>query len=208
MEKYTWLEELIESCQSSEELFETICEYIDENFILIDDNEEKVSKSEYDSVISKYEKEISELKESFENEKAQALGATGSHFVNANGLQDENHYTTAYDLYLIFQAAMKYDDFMEILQTPEYEASYQAADGTAVSAVWKSTNQFTAGNTAVPEGVSAVGGKTGTTTAARSCLVQLFTDAQGQRYVAIILGCKERAILYEEMLSFLSNLNN
>lgn len=73
MEKYTWLEELIESCQSSEELFETICEYIDENFILIDDDEEKVSKSEYDSVISKYEKEISELKESFENEKAQAL---------------------------------------------------------------------------------------------------------------------------------------
>lgn len=142
------------------------------------------------------------------NEKAQALGATGSHFVNANGLQNENHYTTAYDLYLIFQAAMEYDDFMEILQTPEYEASYQAADGTAVSAVWKSTNQFTAGNTAVPEGVSAVGGKTGTTTAARSCLVQLFTDAQGQRYVAIILGCKERAILYEEMLSFLSNLNN
>lgn len=128
--------------------------------------------------------------------------------MNANGLQNENHYTTAYDLYLIFQAAMEYDDFMEILQTPEYEASYQAADGTAVSAVWKSTNQFTAGNTAVPEGVSAVGGKTGTTTAARSCLVQLFTDAQGQRYVAIILGCKERAILYEEMLSFLSNLNN
>lgn len=71
------------------------------------------------------------------NEKAQALGATGSHFVNANGLQNENHYTTAYDLYLIFQAAMEYDDFMEILQTPEYEASYQAADGTAVSAVWK-----------------------------------------------------------------------
>ena len=142
------------------------------------------------------------------NEKAQALGATGSHFVNANGLQDENHYTTAYDLYLIFQAAMQYDDFMEIMQTPEYEASYQASDGTPVSAVWKSTNQFTVGTSDVPEGVSAVGGKTGTTTAARSCLVQLFTDAQGQRYVAIILGCKERAILYEEMQSFLSNLNN
>ena len=93
-------------------------------------------------------------------------------------------------------------------QSADGTADTQAADGTAVSAVWKSTNQFTAGNTAVPEGVSAVGGKTGTTTAARSCLVQLFTDAQGQRYVAIILGCKERAILYEEMLSFLSNLNN
>ena len=142
------------------------------------------------------------------NEKAQSLGATGSHFVNANGLHDENHYTTAYDLYLIFQAAMQYDDFMEIIQTPEYETSYQAADGTTVSATWKSTNQFTAGATSAPENVSAIGGKTGTTTAARSCLVQLFTDGQGQQYVAIILGCKERAILYEEMLSFLSNLNN
>ena len=44
MDKYKWLEDLIENCQSSEELFETICEYIDENFILIDDEEEKVSK--------------------------------------------------------------------------------------------------------------------------------------------------------------------
>lgn len=30
MDKYKWLEDLIENCQSSEELFETICEYIDE----------------------------------------------------------------------------------------------------------------------------------------------------------------------------------
>ena len=43
MEKYTWLEELIESCQSSEELFETICEYIDENFILTRRRFQKVS---------------------------------------------------------------------------------------------------------------------------------------------------------------------
>lgn len=73
MEKYAWLEELIENCQSGEELFETICEYIEENCILIDEEDEKVSKSEYDSVISKYEKEISDLRESFENEKTQAL---------------------------------------------------------------------------------------------------------------------------------------
>ena len=73
MEKYAWLEELIENCQSSEELFETICEYIEENYILIYEEDEKVSKSEYDSVISKYEKEISDLRESFENEKTQAL---------------------------------------------------------------------------------------------------------------------------------------
>lgn len=54
------------------------------------------------------------------NAEAKEIGATGSHFVNANGLHDENHYTTAYDLYLIFQAAMQYDDFMEIIQQKEY----------------------------------------------------------------------------------------
>ena len=142
------------------------------------------------------------------NAEAKELGATGSHFVNANGLHDENHYTTAYDLYLIFQAAMQYDDFMEIIQQKEYAASYTASDGSPIEATWSSSNQFTSGAVTVPDGVQAVGGKTGTTTAAKSCLVQLFTDEQGQRYVAIILGCKERGILYEEMQSFLSNLNN
>ena len=33
--------------------------------------------------------------------KAKELGATNTHFINANGLHDENHYTTAYDLSLI-----------------------------------------------------------------------------------------------------------
>ena len=36
------------------------------------------------------------------NEEARNLGATGTHFVNPHGLQNEDHYTTAYDLYLIF----------------------------------------------------------------------------------------------------------
>ena len=95
-----------------------------------------------------------------------------------------------------------------MLQEKEYQASYQAADGTTVEAVWSTTNQFTKGDVTVPDGVTGVGGKTGTTTAAMSCLVQLFEDAQGEQYVAIILGCKERGILYQEMQTFLSNLNN
>ena len=37
------------------------------------------------------------------NREAKALGATQSHFVNANGLPDDDHYTTIYDMYLIFQ---------------------------------------------------------------------------------------------------------
>lgn len=142
------------------------------------------------------------------NEEAAKIGATNSHFMNPNGLHDEEHYTTAYDLYLMFQKALQYDFFLEALQTPTYETSYLSADGTSISASWSSTNQFTKGEVAVPDGVTAVGGKTGTTTAAMSCLVQLFEAGDGERYVAIILGCRERAILYQEMQSFLSNLNN
>ena len=41
------------------------------------------------------------------NVRARELGATGTHFMNPSGLTDENHYTTAYDLYLMFNEAMK-----------------------------------------------------------------------------------------------------
>ncbi|MBR5508680.1 MAG: D-alanyl-D-alanine carboxypeptidase [Lachnospiraceae bacterium] len=142
------------------------------------------------------------------NEEAERIGATNTHFVNPHGLHNEEHYTTVYDLYLMFEKALEYDEFKEILKLPSYETSYLSADGKSIKASWSSSNLFTKGNVTVPEGITAVGGKTGTTTAARSCLVQLFEDAEGTEYVAIILSCKERAILYEEMNSFLSNLNN
>ena len=45
------------------------------------------------------------------NQEAAAIGATNSHFMNAHGLQDENHYTTPYDMYLIFNEAIKYSTF-------------------------------------------------------------------------------------------------
>ena len=49
------------------------------------------------------------------NEEAAALGAVNTHFMNPHGLQDEDHYTTVYDMYLIFQEALKYDDFTDII---------------------------------------------------------------------------------------------
>lgn len=141
------------------------------------------------------------------NERAQEIGATNSHFVNPNGLHDEDHYTTVYDLYLIFQEAIQYDTFLEVIQTEIFETTYTAADGTAVEATWSNSDQFTSGGVSLPEGFTALGGKTGTTSVARSCLVQLFEDSAGQRYVAIILGCSERAILYQEMQSFLEAIS-
>ena len=49
------------------------------------------------------------------NQEAAAIGATNSHFMNAHGLQDENHYTTPYDMYLIFNEAIKYSTFTDAI---------------------------------------------------------------------------------------------
>ena len=54
------------------------------------------------------------------NSEAKALGATGSHFVNPHGLHNENHYTTAYDLYLIFNACIQDQRFMDIISMDSY----------------------------------------------------------------------------------------
>ncbi len=53
-------------------------------------------------------------------EKAKELGCKNSNFVNAHGLFNENHYTTAYDMALITQAAMKNKTFRQITSTKKY----------------------------------------------------------------------------------------
>ncbi len=53
------------------------------------------------------------------NEKAQALGCQHTHFANATGLQDPQHYTSAWDLYLIATEALTHDLFMTICDTPD-----------------------------------------------------------------------------------------
>lgn len=54
------------------------------------------------------------------NQRAQELGCTGTHFVNPHGLPDEDHYTTAHDMGLILQQAMKYDEFRKIAEADTY----------------------------------------------------------------------------------------
>ena len=63
------------------------------------------------------------------NEEAASLGATGTHFVNPHGLHNENHYTTAYDLYLIFNECIKDERFVEIISMDSYDGTLTGADG-------------------------------------------------------------------------------
>ncbi len=54
------------------------------------------------------------------NERAKEIGCTGTHFNNACGMPDENHYVTAHDFALIFQEALKNDTFREVISTAYY----------------------------------------------------------------------------------------
>jgi D-alanyl-D-alanine carboxypeptidase (penicillin-binding protein 5/6) len=142
------------------------------------------------------------------NEEARALGATGSHFVNANGLPDDDHYTTVYDMYLIFQAAIKLQAFTDLIQTDSYSTSYKNASGNTVDVTWENTNGYLSGDAETPEGITVVGGKTGTTTAAGYCLVLYSTNSKGEDIVSIVFKADGRLDLYSLMNQILSSFAN
>ncbi|MCD7736486.1 MAG: serine hydrolase [Lachnospiraceae bacterium] len=141
------------------------------------------------------------------NEEAKALGATSTHFANPHGLTDSEHYTSVYDIYLIFNAAMQYDTFLDIINREKFYAEYTDADGEAVAVTWDSTNQYFTGEAAAPDGVIVYGGKTGTTSDAGACLALLAKDLYGNPYLAVILHAEDKEILYSEMNGLLSLIN-
>ncbi|HWQ78588.1 MAG TPA: D-alanyl-D-alanine carboxypeptidase family protein, partial [Anaerovoracaceae bacterium] len=55
------------------------------------------------------------------NKKAAELGAQNTHFVNPNGLHEEGHLTTAYDLAMIAREAMKNEEFRKLVMTYRHE---------------------------------------------------------------------------------------
>lgn len=138
------------------------------------------------------------------NQEAQEIGATNCHFMNPNGLTEEGHYVTAYDLYLIFQEALKYELFNQIIQMTSYSTVYTASDGSEKSLEMETSNLFLRGTYEAPANVTVVGGKTGTTNAAGHCLVLLSRDSSGASYISVILKDESREGLYTDMGDLLS----
>jgi len=142
------------------------------------------------------------------NAEAVAIGATGSNFVNPNGLTDENQYVTAYDMYLIFNEAMKYELFNEIIQMPAYTTTYTRANGETKEITVNTTNRYIKDNaTTAPEKVTVIGGKTGTTAAAGNCLILLARDSTGSPYISVILKSDSTDNLYIQMTDLLDEIN-
>lgn len=142
------------------------------------------------------------------NEEAKRLGATNTNFVNAHGLTDEEHYTTPYDLYLIFNEAIKYETFSEIIQMTSYQTTYYDSKGKAKEVSYATTNRFLKGDFQAPANVNIIGGKTGTTAAARHCLILLSRDVQGSPYISVILKAETNDDVYTQMADLLDEINN
>lgn len=141
------------------------------------------------------------------NEEAMRLGATNTSFANPHGLSDDNHYTTAYDLYLIFNEAIQYDSFNEIIHMTSYQTTYYDRNGKAKELTVNNTNRFLRGDFQAPENITVIGGKTGTTNAAGHCLILLSRDVNGAPYISVILNSSASDVLYPEMVQLLEQIN-
>ena len=141
------------------------------------------------------------------NQLVNKLGLKDSHFVNTTGIHDDDHYTTAYDIYLMFQEALKYDAFQEIIGSSEYYSIF-IRDNDKYGIMWQSTNYYHIGEATPPQDVEVIGGKTGTTDEAGSCLCLLAKDKYGDSHVSIILNAGDKETLYAEMNKLLSKINN
>lgn len=142
------------------------------------------------------------------NEEASKLGATDTHFVNPHGLTADEHYTTAYDMYLISNEAIKYDLFNSIISMTDYSSVIKDRNGSEKTIEVKTSNKFLDGTYYPPENINVVGGKTGTTLAAGSCLALITKDSSGNPYIAVILKASDRGVLYDRMVQMLNEINS
>ena len=141
------------------------------------------------------------------NQKAQELGCVNTHFVNASGMPDENHYTTVYDIYLMLKEALNYPEFTDITQMSSYTVTYKHSDGSDASTTLTATDHYLTGEATTPKDVTILGGKTGTTDKAGNCLALLSQNAYGKPFISIVMGASSKDVLYQEMTSLLQNIN-
>lgn len=141
------------------------------------------------------------------NLRAEKLGCKGTHFVNACGLPDDNHYTTAYDLTLIMGAASENDDFKTLISAPSHVfVSTNRHKSDAWSYVKNSNyllyDPWLASKTAngTDSHLSAViGGKTGTTSQAGKGLTIYTVNENGHDLMISICGIPQDYYFYTTM---------
>lgn len=141
------------------------------------------------------------------NEEAQNLGMTGTNFTNPHGLPDDNHYTTTYDVYLMLNEAIQYSEITDVMKNSIYKLTVTDASGTEKSFNLDATDKYLSGDHVLPDGITIMAGKTGTTDAAGNCLALAVQNKYGIPYIAIIMNAPNKQILYADMDTLLNQTN-
>ena len=145
------------------------------------------SANEACNVIGEY---ISGSPLSFVNEMnsyANELGCTGTNFANTHGMPNDNHYTTAKDMYLIFREALSLPDFVKIVGTSSYTVP---ATNVSNSRRLTNTNELINPKSKLRY-TNCKGGKTGYTEAAGHCLVS-YAENDNMRLIAMVMGAGKK----------------
>ena len=124
------------------------------------------------------------------NTKAEELGCETTHFVNPNGIHNDDHYSSAYDLYLIAREAMKNETFRKIVSTTKYTLpsteKYPENDRTYTNTnkliIYNNSNR--ADNFYYKD---AIGIKTGYTSQAGRCVISA-ASRDGLEFISVVLN--------------------
>lgn len=130
------------------------------------------------------------------NERASQLGCKNSHFVNAHGLHDENHYTCAYDLAIIAKAFFQNELLSKIGNTPYHR--FEPTDTQPDDFIVRNKHRLISGE--IPyEGIK--GGKTGFTSQARQTLVTC-AEQNGMKLICVIMKEESPEQFYDTVKLF------
>jgi len=120
------------------------------------------------------------------NQRAQELGCIGTHFTNAHGYHDENHYSTAYDLALITREALRHESVRTIASTSSYTMNISGRGQVPIS---NSNVMLLDGSSYYyPE---CIGMKTGTHSRAGNCFVGV-AEKDGVTLITVTMKCLEK----------------
>ena len=131
------------------------------------------------------------------NNKAKELGCLDTHFVNPNGVHDDEHYSTAYDLALIGRYAMKFDDIMRIAMVEQYTLP-KTNKYDETNRIFNSTNGLISQNDEYYY-KDATGIKTGYTDKSGYCIVSS-AERDGLTLLEVVLGSESIKDRYEDCI--------
>ena len=103
--------------------------------------------------------------------------------------------------------ALKYEYFVDTMQLPNYTMTFSRNNKT-VNIYLDSTDHYLTGQEPMPNGVTVLGGKTGTTSQAGNCLAILSQNKYGDPYISIITRALTKDNLYYDMNQLLNQINS